>query len=171
MMLQRTQPQAWTLETSPRPVKRTTTPLPLIILPPPFHSHNYCSPFLEYYCSQPWIYLSKSWWSDSEHSGTTVGRVKVLRHQTSKAFCKLGHSSPEQENRSNHDSRMLCCWFNGRVRMVWLIPSSTVCLSKVRQHLCIHAKSSTRGCSHVCSNRNRTSLGHRTCHTSHILRS
>jgi hypothetical protein len=36
-------------------------------------------------------------------------------------------------------------------------------LSRLRQHLCIHPKSSTKGCNHVCNNRNRTSFGDNTC--------
>lgn len=96
-------------------------------------------------------------------SSSKHGRVKVLRHQTSKAFCRFGQSSPEVEKRSNQERRMVCCCFMERVRIVWLIPSSTTFLSRLRQHLCIHPKSSTKGCNHVCNNRNRTSFGDNTC--------
>ncbi len=99
-------------------------------------------------------------------SSSKHGRVKVLRHQTSKAFCRFGQSSPEVEKRSNQERRMVCCCFMERVRIVWLIPSSTTFLSRLRQHLCIHPKSSTKGCNHVCNNRNRTSFGDSTCYAS-----
>lgn len=109
------------------------------------------------------VHLSQNSLRSAHASSSTQGGVNVLRHQTSNAFCRLGQSSPELENRSNHDSKMHCCCFSGRVRIVWLIPSSTTFLSKLRQHLCIHAKSSTSGCSHVCRSRNLTSFGDRTC--------
>ena len=117
----------------------------------------WCSSIHLSVCPKPFGAQNEGW--GPQLSSSTLGRVNVLRHQTSKAFCKFGQSSPELEKRSNQERRMVCCCFKGRVRMVWLMPSSTTFLSRFRQHLCIHAKSSTSGCSHVCSNKNRTSFG------------